>query len=77
MNTIYSASEGPMFPNKYIIEKSPVYPQIIETPPPQIQPVQPVAAAFERQAAGAGILRGDGGAQLHQQRVLPGGAECA
>ena len=42
MNTIYSASEGPMFPNKYIIEKSPVYPQIIETPPPQIQPVQPV-----------------------------------
>ena len=42
MNSIYSASEGPMFPNKYIIEKSPVYPQIIETPPPQIQPVQPV-----------------------------------
>ena len=38
MNTIYSASQGPMFPKKYIIQKTPIYPPILQEPPkPQIQ----------------------------------------
>ena len=38
-NTIYSAAEGPMRPKKYIIEKSPIYPQIVEPKP--VMPPQP------------------------------------
>jgi len=36
-NNIYSASQGPLIPNKYIIQKSPIYP-IIETPKSQPPP---------------------------------------
>ena len=44
MNRIYSASQGPMIPKEYIIEKTPIYPQYVEPiiePPPKPQiPVQ-------------------------------------
>ena len=41
MSTIYSASQGPLIPNKYIIERAPIYPQVIEPPKPPVQIPQP------------------------------------
>ena len=38
MSTIYSASQGPIIPKKYIIEKPPIYPIIHYPPPPQKPP---------------------------------------
>ena len=40
-NTIYSASEGPMIPKTYMIQKAPIYPPVLEPPQPQVPAPQP------------------------------------
>ena len=40
-NTIYSASEGPMIPKQYMIQKAPIYPPILEPPQPQVPVPKP------------------------------------
>ena len=40
-NTIYSASEGPMIPKQYMIQKAPIYPPILEPPKPQVPVPKP------------------------------------
>ena len=46
MNTIYSASQGPMIPKEYIIQRSPIYP-IIEPPkPPEQIPQQEMETKY-------------------------------
>ena len=46
MNTIYSASQGPMIPKEYIIQRSPIYP-IIEPPkPPEQIPQQEMGTKY-------------------------------
>ena len=45
-NKIYSASQGPLIPNKYIIERSPIYPIINEPIPPAPAPVQEMETKY-------------------------------